>query len=314
VRTSTEGTHLASASLRNRSIAIGAAAAGLMTVLIYLLFHRMVNRPIRQVLAVAGSMRQGDLTHRIEVRGRDEISHMSARMNLVNDNLREMIGEIAAASQSVAESASQQAAALQETSASLEELTAMASQNSDHATQADQLMTAAINQAQNAGLSMERLSKAMQSITEASTKIANIVDTIDEIAFQTNLLALNAAVEAARAGEAGAVFSVVADEVRNLAMRAADAARETSDLVDGTVKTIQDGNALVSTTAQAFGEVVANANKVATFMNEIASASREQTNGIRQINETVTEMDRGTQQNASTAQQLSASTGSFKVH
>jgi methyl-accepting chemotaxis protein len=156
--------------------------------------------------------------------------------------------------------------------------------------------------------------QAMELIQHSSEKIAAIIGVIDEIAFQTNLLALNAAVEAARAGEAGAVFSVVADEVRNLAMRAADAARETSDLVDGTVKTIQDGNALVSTTAQAFGEVVANANKVATFMNEIASASREQTNGIRQINETVTEMDRGTQQNASTAQQLSASTGSFKVH
>jgi methyl-accepting chemotaxis protein len=313
VRTSTEAIHLASASLRNRSILIGAAAAGLMTALIYLLFHHLVNRPIRQVLAMTGSMRQGDLTHRIEVQGRDEISHMSARMNLVNDNLREMIGEIAAASQSVAESASQQAASLQETSASLEELTAMASQNSDHASQADQLMTAAIDQAQSARHSMDQLSKAMQSITDASTEIANIVGTIDEIAFQTNLLALNAAVEAARAGEAGAGFSVVAEEVRNLAMRAAHAARETSDLVDGTIKTIQNGNTLVSTTAQAFNEVVANANKVATFMNEIASASRDQTEGIRRINQSVTEMDRGTQQNAATAQQLSSSTGNFTV-
>ena len=314
VRTSIADTHLASTSLRNRSIGIGVAAAGLMTVLIYVLFQHMVNHPIRQVLAVAGSMRQGDLTHHIEVKGRDEISHMSARINMVNDNLRGMIGEIAAASQSVAESASQQAIALQETSASLDELTAMASQNSHHATQADQLMSAAINQAQNASGSMDQLSVAMHSMTDASTKIANIVDTIDGIAFQTNLLALNAAVEAARAGESGAGFSVVADEVRNLAMRAAKAARETSNLVDGTVKTIQDGNALVSTTAQAFGEVVANANQVATFMNEIASASREQTNGIRQINAAVTEMDRGTQQNASTARQLSASTGSFRVH
>ncbi len=314
VRTSTEDTHLVAGSMRNRSILIGAASAALMTVLIYFLFHRLVNRPIRQVLAVAGSMRQGDLTHRIEVRGLDEISHMSARMNLVNDNLREMIGEIALASQSVAASASQQAAALQETSASLEELTAMASQNSAHANQANQLMTAAIGQAQNAGRSMDRLSQAIQRITDASSKIANIVGTIDEIAFQTNLLALNAAVEAARAGEAGAGFAVVADEVRSLAIRAAEAARETADLVDGTVKTIQDGNALVGNTAQAFSEVVANANKVAAFMNEIASASQEQTDGIRQINVSVTEMDRGTQQNAATAQQLTASTGSFKVH
>ncbi len=313
VRTTTEATQLAAQGLRNQSILIGAAGALLLSVLIYVLFHKLVNRPIRQVLEVAGSMRQGDLTHSIEVQGRDEISHMSARMNMVNENLREMISEIAAASQGVAASASQQAAAIQETSASLEELTAMASRNSDNATQADELMTAAIGQAQSAGASMDRLSTAMEDITASSTKIANIVDTIDEIAFQTNLLALNAAVEAARAGEAGAGFSVVADEVRSLAMRAADAARETSELIDDTVKTIRDGSALVGDTSKAFGDMVDNANKVAGFMNDIATASQEQTSGIRQINEAVTEMDRGTQQNAATAEQLSASTGSFKV-
>jgi methyl-accepting chemotaxis protein len=313
VRTATEATTLAAGHLRNQSILIGAIGAVFLSILIYALFHKMVNRPIREVLAVAGSMRQGDLTHSIAVQGRDEISHMSARMNLVNENLRQMIGEIAAAAQGVAASASQQAAAIQETSASLEELTAMASRNSDNANQADQLMTAAIGQAQKAGKSMDRLSTAMQDISTSSTKIAQIVDTIDEIAFQTNLLALNAAVEAARAGEAGAGFSVVAEEVRNLAMRAADAARETSGLIDGTVKTIRDGSALVGDTSQAFGDMVANANRVAAFMNEIATASQEQTNGIRQINAAVTEMDRGTQQNAATAEQLSASTGSFKV-
>ena len=313
VRTATEGTMLAAQRLRNQSVLIGSVGAFLLSILIYVLFVKLVNRPIREVLNVAGSMRQGDLTHCIEVKGRDEISHMSARMNLVNENLREMIAEIASASQSVAESASKQAASIEETSASLEELTAMAARNSDHAHQADQLMTEAIRQTQNASQTMERLSEAMHTISGLSTKIAHIVDTIDEIAFQTNLLALNAAVEAARAGEAGAGFSVVADEVRNLAMRAADAAKETSVLIDDTVKSIKNGNTLVGNTTQAFQEVVSNANKVATFMNEIASASQEQTNGIRQINMAVTEMDKSTQQNAATAEQLSASTGSFIV-
>jgi methyl-accepting chemotaxis protein len=313
VRTATEATMLAARDLRNQSVLIGSVGALLLSILIYVLFVKLVNRPIREVLNVAGSMRQGDLTQRIEVKGRDEISHMSARMNLVNENLREMIAEIASASQSVAASASQQAASIEETSASLEELTAMAAQNSDHANQADQLMAEAIKQTQNAGQTMERLSEAMHDISGSSTKIAHIVDTIDEIAFQTNLLALNAAVEAARAGEAGAGFSVVADEVRNLAMRAADAARETSDLINDTVKSIQDGNTLVGNTAEAFQDVVRNANKVATFMNEIASASQEQTSGIQQINMAVTEMDKSTQQNAATAEQLSASTGSFIV-
>ena len=175
-------------------------------------------------------------------------------------------------------------------------------------------MTEAIGQAQDAGHTMDQLKTAMGDITASSTKIAHIVDTIDEIAFQTNLLALNAAVEAARAGEAGAGFSVVAEEVRNLAMRATEAARETSELIDGTVSTIKDGSALVGNTSQAFKEMVTNANKVASYMNEISNASKEQTSGIRQINEAVSEMDKGTQQNAATAQQLSASTGSFKIY
>ena len=162
VRTETEATMQAAISLRNRSILIGIVGALLLSLMIYVLFHKLVNRPIREVLAVAGSMRQGDLTHSIAVKGRDEISHMSARMNLVNKNLREMIGEIASASQSVAESASQQAASLEETSASLEELTAMASRNSEHATQADKLMTDAIGQTQCASQSMDRLASAIR--------------------------------------------------------------------------------------------------------------------------------------------------------
>ena len=156
-------------------------------------------------------------------------------------------------------------------------------------------------------------SKRIKRLGESSQEIGDIVELINGIAEQTNVLALNAAIQSASAGGAGRGFAVVADEVRNLAMRAADAAKETSVLIDDTVTSIKNGNTMVGNTTQAFQEVVSNANKVATFMNEIASASKEQTNGIRQINMAVTEMDKSTQQNAATAEQLSASTGSFIV-
>jgi len=143
----------------------------------------------------------------------------------------------------------------------------------------------------------------MKDISEASEETQKIVKTIDEIAFQTNLLALNAAVEAARAGEAGAGFAVVADEVRNLAMRAADAAKNTSGMIEGTVKKIKDGSDLVTTTNEAFTEVATSASKVGELVGEIAAASNEQAQGIEQVNRAVAEMDKVTQQNAANAEE-----------
>ena len=143
----------------------------------------------------------------------------------------------------------------------------------------------------------------MQEISKASEETSKIIKTIDEIAFQTNLLALNAAVEAARAGEAGAGFAVVADEVRNLAMRAADAAKNTAALIEGTVKKVSDGTALVKTTNDAFKEVAGSTAKVGELVGEIAAASTEQAQGIEQVNIAVTEMDKVTQQNAATAEE-----------
>jgi methyl-accepting chemotaxis protein len=150
---------------------------------------------------------------------------------------------------------------------------------------------------------MEKLTISMKDISEASEETQKIVKTIDEIAFQTNLLALNAAVEAARAGEAGAGFAVVADEVRNLAMRAADAAKNTSGMIEGTVKKIKDGSDLVTTTNEAFTEVATSASKVGELVGEIAAASNEQAQGIEQVNRAVAEMDKVTQQNAANAEE-----------
>jgi methyl-accepting chemotaxis protein len=211
--------------------------------------------------------------------------------------------QVASASQSLAEGSSEQAAAIEETSSSLEEMSSMTKQNAGNASQADSLMKEANQVIQKANGSMESLTKSMGEISAASEETSKIIKTIDEIAFQTNLLALNAAVEAARAGEVGAGFAVVAEEVRNLAMRAADAAKNTSGLIEGTVKKIKDGSNLVVKTNEAFAEVAVSASKVGELVGEIAAASQEQAQGIDQINKAVAEMDKVTQQTAANAEE-----------
>ncbi len=211
--------------------------------------------------------------------------------------------QLSGASQSLAEGASQQAASIEETSASLEEMSSMTKQNAENARQANGLMGETRQVVSKADDSMTQLTRAMDDISKASEETSKIVKTIDEIAFQTNLLALNAAVEAARAGEAGAGFAVVADEVRNLAMRAAEAAKNTAELIQGTVKKIQEGSGLVSTTNEAFHQVASSSSKVAELVGEIAAASAEQAQGIEEVNRAISEMDKVTQQNAANAEQ-----------
>jgi methyl-accepting chemotaxis protein len=211
--------------------------------------------------------------------------------------------QVATASQQLAEGSSEQAASLEETSSSLEEMASMTKTNADNASQADHLMKEAVGVVARANTAMDELSRAMERITGTSDQTAKIVKTIDEIAFQTNLLALNAAVEAARAGEAGAGFAVVAEEVRNLAMRAAEAAKSTSALIQESIKNIKTGSDLVHTTDQAFGEVATSSAKVAELVGEIAAASAEQAQGIEQVNKAAVEMDKVTQQNAANAEE-----------
>ena len=215
--------------------------------------------------------------------------------------------QISSASQQLAEGASEQAASIEETSASIEELSSMTKQNADSAEQANKLMTESRQTITHTNQSMERLTASMREISRASEETQKIVKTIDEIAFQTNLLALNAAVEAARAGEAGAGFAVVADEVRNLSKRAAEAARNTSVLIETTVKTVHEGAGLVESTNSEFGRVLTSATKVEQLVGEIAAASREQALGIEQVNNAVAEMDKVIQQNAANAEESASS-------
>jgi len=211
--------------------------------------------------------------------------------------------QIAYSSQSLAESSSEQAASIEETSSSMEEMGSMTKRNAENAGHADNLMKEANQIVNTANDSMGQLIRSMDDISKASEETSKIIKTIDEIAFQTNLLALNAAVEAARAGEAGAGFAVVADEVRNLAMRAAGAAKNTAQLIESTVTKIDLGTDLVSSTNKAFGQVAESTTKVGDLVSEISKASKEQSDGIEQVNINIAEMEESVQQNAATAEE-----------
>ena len=214
--------------------------------------------------------------------------------------------QVSAASQSLAQGSAEQAASIEETASALEEMSSMTKQNANNANQANRLMGETNQIVETASASMAKLTSSMEDISTASEKTSKIVKTIDEIAFQTNLLALNAAVEAARAGEAGAGFAVVADEVRNLAIRAAGAAKETSVMIESTVKKVKDGSALVTNANEIFVKVADSSNKVGELVGEIAAASDDQYKGIEQINISVGETDKVTQQNAANSQQSAA--------
>ena len=251
------------------------------------------------IALVAGSLLAYFITASITGPVRNVITGLGEGANQVSA----AAGQVAGASQSLAEGASEQAASLEETSSSLEEMSSMTKRNADNAAQADSLMKEANTVVNKASRSMTDLTKSIGEISDASRQTQKIIKTIDEIAFQTNLLALNAAVEAARAGEAGAGFAVVAEEVRNLALRSADAAKNTAAMIEDTVKKVGDGTSLLDQTNSAFGEVASSTAKVGDLVSEISAASDEQAKGIEQINRAVSEMDKVTQQNAANAEE-----------
>ncbi len=238
-----------------------------------------------------------------------------------SDQVSSAAVQMTASSQQLATATSEESASLEETSASLEEMTSMTRQNADNAGHAKVLMVENKKIVERANRQVNMMAEAILEVTKSSEQTSKIIRTIDEIAFQTNLLALNAAVEAARAGEAGAGFAVVADEVRNLAMRSAQAAKDTTALIENTIETVRRSNDLTNETRESFQENVLIAGKISHLVDEIASASQEQARGIDQIRAAVTDMDKVIQESAATAEEsagtaelLSTQASQMKAH
>jgi methyl-accepting chemotaxis protein len=284
-----------------------------ISLIVSFMMARMITAPIHQSIGIVQEIATGDLTQELRVESNDEIGELAQAVDTMRLKISEVVSQSVTMSQILSEGASEQASSVEETSSSIEELSAMTKQNADNASQVNGLMMTAKQMMDKANASMTDLTISMQGIGESSAQTQKIVKTIDEIAFQTNLLALNAAVEAARAGEAGAGFAVVADEVRNLAMRAAESAKSTSSLIDDIVQKIKGGADLVHATNNNFSELNESISKVKYLVEEIAAASKEQSQGIDQINKAVSEIDKTTQQNAASAEELAAAMSVFRT-
>ncbi|EDT3026689.1 methyl-accepting chemotaxis citrate transducer [Salmonella enterica subsp. enterica] len=303
----------------------------LLIVLIVLAFiwlglQRVLLRPLQRIMAHIQTIADGDLTHEIEAEGRSEMGQLAAGLKTMQQSLIRTVsavrdnadsiytgaGEISAGSSDLSSRTEQQASALEETAASMEQLTATVKQNADNARQASQLAQSASETARHGGKVVDGVVNTMHEIADSSKKIADIISVIDGIAFQTNILALNAAVEAARAGEQGRGFAVVAGEVRNLASRSAQAAKEIKALIEDSVSRVDTGSVLVESAGETMTDIVNAVTRVTDIMGEIASASDEQSRGIDQVALAVSEMDRVTQQNASLVQESAAAAAALE--
>ncbi len=280
--------------------------------LIYPFIRKVVTRPLEFGVKVARGIAAGDLTQKISVTSGNEVGELQQALKDMNDSLVRIVGQVRTGTDTIFEASSEiargntdlsartevQAVSLGKTGQSMQELTSTVNQNADNARRANQLALSASEVAVKGGTVVSQVVDTMASINASSKKIVDIIDVIDGIAFQTNILALNAAVEAARAGEQGRGFAVVAAEVRSLAKRSADAAKEIKTLIDDSVAKVDAGGALVNQAGATMADIVASIRHVTDIMGDIAAASVEQTAGIARVNDAIAEMNSVTHQNA----------------
>jgi methyl-accepting chemotaxis protein len=321
IRQSIDSTQLVTMVLGSAAVLIGAVFAWRLTRSI----TRQVGGEPDYAVAIVREMAAGNLTVEVATGSGDESSLLAA-MKAMRDSLARIVSEVRVGVESVGTASAQiaagnidlssrteqQASSLEETAASMEQLTSTVKLSADNAKQADQLAAAACDAAGKGGQVVEQVVATMDEISCASKKIGEIISVIDGIAFQTNILALNAAVEAARAGEQGRGFAVVAGEVRTLAQRSAQAAREIRGMISDSVQKVESGSQLVNQAGASMAEIVSQVKRVTDLVGEISNASQEQSSGIGQVNEAITQMDHATQQNAALVEQSAAAAQSLK--
>ena len=305
-------------------VALGLAA--LVVVPTTLANMQSICQPLDQAQRLATAITSGDLTQTVRVTGKDELAHLMQALGGMQDSLSRIVGEvrnstdsigtaseeIASGNQDLSARTEQAASNLQQTAASIDQINSTVRQSADSARQATQMAVVNAEVAVRGGQVVSQVVTTMDEINQSSRKIGDIIGVIDGIAFQTNILALNAAVEAARAGEQGRGFAVVAAEVRSLAQRSAQAAKEIKVLIEASVGKVETGSRLVAQAGSTISEIVANADKVSAFINDITTAAQEQSQGIGQVNAAVSQLDQMTQQNAALVEESAAAAESLK--
>jgi methyl-accepting chemotaxis protein len=307
------------------ALGLGAGASLLLGLLFAAWATRSITAPVRRAVDAAEQISQGNLSLDIDAQGKDEPARLLHALSDMQHSLSRIVGHVREGSENVATASSeiaqgnndlsarteQQASALQQTAASMEQLNSTVRQNADNARQANQLAMSASTVAVHGGEVVGQVVETMKGINDSSRKISDIIGVIDGIAFQTNILALNAAVEAARAGEQGRGFAVVASEVRSLAGRSADAAKQIKTLINDSVERVEQGTSLVDQAGHTMTEVVGAIKRVTDLMGEISAASGEQSQGVSQVGEAITQMDQVTQQNAALVEEMAAAASSL---